>query len=103
MKILDAGYVYEVRQVGSVEERILIGGVSKDIVEGNELVHYIFDEALGEYVETGRDSYTPEPIIDELTQLKLALAELAESYEQTVTDMQLALAELAELVTGGVA
>lgn len=39
---------------------------------------------------------------NENTELKLAIAELAETNESDKIDMQLALAELAELVTGGV-
>lgn len=42
----------------------------------------------------------PEPI-DELTTLKLALAELAGAYEREKTELQLVVAELAEIVTGG--
>lgn len=38
---------------------------------------------------------------DPITQLQLAVAELAEAQEQTVTDIQLALAELAEMIAGG--
>lgn len=102
MKILDNGFVYEVTQVNGNEQMVLVGGVERDIIEGNELVHYVFDTELGDYVEVSREPYTPhlEPE-DELTQLKLAIAELAETYEQTVTDLQLALAEVAELVSGG--
>lgn len=43
----------------------------------------------------------PEPGIDPVTELQLAIAELAEAHEQDKTDMQLALAELAELIAGG--
>lgn len=38
---------------------------------------------------------------DENTELKLAVAELAETNESDKIDMQLALAELADLITGG--
>jgi hypothetical protein len=103
MKILDNGYVYKVTQVSdTVEERILIGGIERDVVEGDELVHYIFDEEEGDYVEVSREPYThPEPETDELTQLKLAMAEMAEAYEQSLTELQIALAEVADLVAGG--
>jgi len=43
----------------------------------------------------------PPPELDPITQLQLAITELAEAYEQDKTDIQLALAELAELITGG--
>lgn len=42
----------------------------------------------------------PNPWEEEMNQLKLAMAEIAEAHEQEKTEMQLALAELAELVGG---
>lgn len=41
----------------------------------------------------------PKTREDELTQLKLALAEMAEAHETEKTELQLAIAELAELIT----
>lgn len=55
----------------------------------------------GEWSEEKYESTPPTPEIDELTQLKLALADLAEAYEQSLTELQLALTEIAELITGG--
>lgn len=46
------------------------------------------------------ESNMPEPV-DEVAELKLALAELAESQEQERLNTQLALAELAESMMGG--
>jgi hypothetical protein len=43
----------------------------------------------------------PEPPIDDITALQLAIAELAEAQEATQTANELALAELAEIITGG--
>lgn len=42
----------------------------------------------------------PEPV-DPLTQLQLAMAELAETMEASTTETQLAVAELAELMAAG--
>jgi hypothetical protein len=50
---------------------------------------------------TRPDPPAPDPTVDPITQLQLAVAELAEAQEQAITDMQLALAELAEIISGG--
>lgn len=67
-------------------------------------VSFEFDFEVGDYKEIYRtereEPLLPEPI-DELTSLKLALAELAEAYEREKTELQLVVAELAEIVTGG--
>lgn len=67
-------------------------------------VVYVFDMEEGRYIElsrTERREPFPPPELDQITQLQLAIAELAETYERDMTDIQLALAELAEIVTGG--
>ena len=103
MKIVENGFVYEVVEVSeSITEKHLLGGINIERIEGNEKVYYTFDKDVGEYIETGREPYTPpEPEPDPITTLQLAVAELAESQEQDKTDIQLALAELAEMITGG--
>ena len=44
---------------------------------------------------------TPEPTLDDITALQLAVAELAESQAADQTANELALAELAEIALGG--
>jgi hypothetical protein len=43
----------------------------------------------------------PDPLSDPITQLQLAVAELAEAIEADKTAIHLALAELAEIIAGG--
>lgn len=59
-----------------------------DVVDGEIVVTYVEVPAV------------PEPE-DELTALKLAMAEMAVAHEQEKVEMQLAIAELASIVTGG--
>jgi hypothetical protein len=105
MKIVEDGLVYEVIDVGpGVTEKRLLGGLTIERVEGGEKVTYTFDADRGDYVETGREPYTPPPVelgFDTITQLQLAIAELAETIEQDKTAIHLALAELAEIIAGG--
>lgn len=42
-----------------------------------------------------------EQPIDEITQLKLAMAEMADAYERDITTLQLALAEIVSLLPEG--
>lgn len=50
---------------------------------------------------TRPDPPAPDPYADPITQLQLAVAELAETQELSITEIQLALAELAEMIAGG--
>lgn len=50
---------------------------------------------------TRPDPPAPDPYADPITQLQLAVAELAEAQELSITEIQLALAELAEMIAGG--
>lgn len=75
----------------------------KEIEENGITYRITEDTETGLYIKESLQPPPPEPEpgLDKITQLQLALAELAEAYEQDMTDVQLALAELAEIVTGG--
>jgi hypothetical protein len=66
--------------------------------DGDAVVHFVPNI---EAWEAWKAIPVPEPPLDELTQLRLALAELAEAQEADQTATELALAELAEIMTGG--
>jgi hypothetical protein len=59
---------------------------------------WIYNPVAGTFVPPPAET---EPPLDELTQLRLALAELAEAQEADQTATELALAELADIMTGG--
>jgi len=97
------GYVYGFHPNPDLAE-FETSGVNYDLVDelpeiiGNTPAGYVVKRiAAGQY----ELEPLPPPEPDQITQLQLALTELAEAYEQDMTDTQLALAELAELITGG--
>lgn len=61
----------------------------------------VLDQTLKDEVDKQNRPYGYDELQQENTELKLAIAELAESNESDKVDMQLALAELAEIVEGG--
>lgn len=88
-------------QYSTLEEReaLILQYVDKVLIEEQNLLD-------GNYLIFGDE---PRPTIkiytqideEELNTIKLALAELAETHEQTKLETQLALAELAETIVGG--
>lgn len=73
--------------------------------EGYTLVE-VQNVTEGNFLGFQEPGWTPpteviEKLQNENTDLKLAIAELAETSESDKIDMQLALAELADLITGG--
>lgn len=71
-----------------------------DIVGHDDIQQITEEEYLAvkyDYEKSLSVAVNPE---EEIQQLRLAMAEMAEAHEQEKTEMQLALAELAELVGG---
>lgn len=79
---------------------------------GDEFTYYIVVNSVEDGVVTSHAAVRQAPAIQDIlqrlaeseqenTELKLALAEMAEAHELEKTEMQLAIAELAELVAGG--
>jgi len=63
----------------------------------------IFNDILEKYDYFLSEAKRQDPAaVDDITQIQLALAELAETQADVQTANELALAELAELITGGV-
>ena len=77
--------------------------ITVTVIDENGIPYRITEDTdTGLYIkESLQQPPEPEPGPDKITELQLALTELAEAYEQDMTDIQLALAELAELITGG--
>lgn len=75
------------------------GGFGTLTVEDGVVVAFTGDTAAWERWQTEHPA--PEPPIDDITALQLAVAELAESQAADQTANELALAELAEIVLGG--
>mgnify|MGYP001225695613 CR=1 FL=1 len=79
---------------------------TKIIEENGKQYRVTEDPETGLYIKECLDEGIPpmpepDPLSDPITQLQIAIAELAEAQEQTITEIQLALAELAEIIAGG--
>ena len=76
------------------------GGFGELTVEDGIVVAFTGDVEAWERWQAEQPA-PPEPQIDDITALQLAVAELAESQAADQTANELALAELAEIVLGG--
>lgn len=75
------------------------GGFGELTIEDNIVAAFTPDTAAWERWQAEHPA--PEPKLDDITALQLAVTELAESQVADQTANELALAELAEIMTGG--
>jgi predicted lipid carrier protein YhbT len=79
---------------------------TKIIEENGKQYRVTEDPETGLYIKECLDEGIPpmpkpDPLSDPITQLQLAVAELAEAIEADKTAIHLALAEVAEIIAGG--